>query len=63
MNRLKYGITVATCVCCSITSEIHTRYARARMLPRQILAAVSVEPREHAGRRMWSFDQGDFGGG
>ena len=25
MKRSKYGFTVSTCVCCSITSDTHTR--------------------------------------
>ena len=35
MKRSKYGITVATWVCCSITSDTHTRYGVGFALPRQ----------------------------
>ena len=43
-------MTVATCVCCSITSEIHTRYGVRSLLPRQVVAALAPLPVEQAGR-------------
>ncbi len=50
MNRSKYGMTVATCVCCSMISETQTRYGVRSLLPGQIVPAGLRVPGEQPGR-------------
>ena len=45
-EALVVRLTVATCVCCSMISDTHTRYGVGSLLPRQVFAARAIEPRE-----------------